>query len=123
MTQMSSSPRSWSGTALAVIAASVVILTAGYILWTIQRVYLGAEYKGPHGEALVPMTRREFAIGAPLLALAVFFGVYPQAMFNYIEPSVQKTTRQMHQWITHVKQPAVEDMAASSGKAEETIQP
>ena len=34
--------------ALAVIAASVVILTAGYILWTIQRVYLGPEYKGPH---------------------------------------------------------------------------
>ncbi len=37
---------------LAVIAASVVILTAGYILWTIQRVYLGPEYKGPHAEAL-----------------------------------------------------------------------
>ena len=29
---------------LAVISASVVILTAGYILWAIQRVYLGAEY-------------------------------------------------------------------------------
>ena len=35
---------------LAVIAASVVILTAGYILWTIQRVYLGPEYKGPHAD-------------------------------------------------------------------------
>ena len=48
---------------------SVVILTAGYILWTIQRVYLGPEYKGPHGEALTPMTRREIghrraAVGA-----------------------------------------------------------
>ena len=27
------------------VAAGVVILTAGYILWTIQRVYLGPEYK------------------------------------------------------------------------------
>ena len=36
--------------ALAVISAAVVILTAGYILWAIQRVYLGAEYKGPHRE-------------------------------------------------------------------------
>ena len=36
---------------LAVISASVVILTAGYILWAMQRVYLGPEYKGPHGEA------------------------------------------------------------------------
>ena len=35
---------------LAVIAASVVILTAAYILWAIQRVYLGAEYKGPNEE-------------------------------------------------------------------------
>ena len=32
-------------TALAVVAASVVILTAGYILWTIQRVYLGPSTK------------------------------------------------------------------------------
>ena len=43
-------------TALAVISAAVVILTAGYILWAIQRVYLGAEYKGPHPEALTPIT-------------------------------------------------------------------
>ena len=55
--------------ALAVISAAVVILTAGYILWTIQRVYLGAEYKGPHGEALTPMTaprirHRRAAVGA-----------------------------------------------------------
>ena len=47
---------------LAVVAASVVILTAGYILWTIQRVYLGPEYKGPHAEALTPATPREMAI-------------------------------------------------------------
>ena len=39
-------------TTLAIVAAAVVILTAGYILWTIQRVYLGPEYKGPHADAL-----------------------------------------------------------------------
>ena len=33
--------------ALAVISAAVVILTAAYILWTLQHVYLGAEYRGP----------------------------------------------------------------------------
>ena len=44
---------------LAVISAAVVILTAGYILWAIQRVYLGAEYKGPHEDHLTPMTLRE----------------------------------------------------------------
>jgi NADH-quinone oxidoreductase subunit M len=89
----------WSySKALAIVAASVVILTAGYILWTIQRVYLGPEYKGPHGDALRPMTRREVAIAAPLLALAILFGVYPQALFNYITPSVQKTVVEMASW-------------------------
>ena len=78
-------------TVLAVVAASVVVLTAGYILWTIQRVYLGPEYKGPHGEAITPITFRETAIAVPLLVLAIVFGVYPKAMFDYMSPSVNKT--------------------------------
>jgi NADH-quinone oxidoreductase subunit M len=84
--------------ALAVISAAVVILTAGYILWAVQRVYLGAEYKGPHGEALTPITVREFAIAAPLLAFAIFFGVYPQALLNYMQPSVDKTVVDLTEW-------------------------
>lgn len=73
---------------LAVIAAAVVILTAAYILWTLQRVYLGASYNGPHEEALTPISPREFRIAAPLLALAILFGVYPRAILDYMEPSV-----------------------------------
>ena len=81
--------------ALAVISAAVVILTAGYILWTIQRVYLGREYKGPHGDHLTPITPREMAIAVPLLALAILFGVYPQAIFNYMTPSVNRSVDQL----------------------------
>ena len=84
--------------ALAVISASVVIITAAYILWTIQRVYLGPEYKGPHGEALTPMTFRELSIGAPLLAQAIAFGVYPRAVLDYMQPSVDKTVVQLTEW-------------------------
>jgi NADH-quinone oxidoreductase subunit M len=89
---------------LAVIAASVVILTAGYILWTIQRVYLGPEYKGPHGDALSPMTRREVAIAAPLLAFAILFGMYPRALLDYITPTVNRTVNQLTDW-TQRQQP------------------
>jgi NADH-quinone oxidoreductase subunit M len=85
-------------TGLAIVSAAVVILTAGYILWAIQRVYLGAEYKGPHGDHLTPMTLREFAIAAPLLALAIFFGVNPQALLNYMQPSVDKTVIELTDW-------------------------
>jgi NADH-quinone oxidoreductase subunit M len=84
--------------ALAVISAAVVILTAGYILWAVQRVYIGPEYKGPHPEALTPITFREFAIAAPLLALAIWFGVNPQSLLDYMTPSVNKTVVELTDW-------------------------
>ena len=83
---------------LAVISASVVILTAGYILWTIQRVYLGAEYKGPHGEAITPITMREVFVAAPLLAFAIILGVYPNILFRYMQPSVDRQVVQLAEW-------------------------
>jgi len=74
---------------LAVIAAAVVILTAGYILWTIQRVYLGPEYKGPHPEALRPMNSREIAIAAPLVMMALVLGVFPKTLLNYTNATLR----------------------------------
>ncbi len=80
---------------LAVISAAVVILTAGYILWAIQRVYLGAEYKGPHEEALTPITMRELCIAAPLMFFAVLFGIYPKCVLDYMQPSVDRQVEQL----------------------------
>ncbi|HUG92369.1 MAG TPA: NADH-quinone oxidoreductase subunit M, partial [Planctomycetaceae bacterium] len=62
---------------LAILAASGVILTAAYVLWTIQRVYLGAEYRGPHPEALSEMNPRETAVAFTLAAFAIVLGVLP----------------------------------------------
>ncbi|MBN2024322.1 MAG: NADH-quinone oxidoreductase subunit M [Pirellulales bacterium] len=104
-------------TALAVVAASVVILTAGYILWTIQRVYLGPEYKGPHGEAITRMTRREIAIAAPLVALAIVLGVYPRALLDYTKPSVAQTVDNLAGWMERVKLPELRDRAAMEERA------
>ncbi len=92
-------------TALAVIAAAVVILTAGYILWAIQRVYLGAEYKGPHPEALTPITPRELSIAVPLLAFAIWFGVNPNALLKYMQRSVDQTVVELADW-TKANEPA-----------------
>jgi len=74
---------------LAILAASGVILTAGYILWAMQRVYLGAEYRGPHPEALTPSNSRENAVGFILLAIAIVLGIAPALLFNVMEPSVK----------------------------------
>ncbi len=88
---------------LAVISAFTVILTAGYILWAIQRVYLGAEYKGPHGDHLTPMTQRELAIATPLVFLAILFGVAPQLLFNYVTPTVNHQVQTLATWTREVR--------------------
>jgi NADH-quinone oxidoreductase subunit M len=88
---------------LAVISAFTVILTAGYILWAIQRVYLGAEYKGPHGDHLTPMTGRELAIAAPLVFFAILFGVAPQLIFNYVTPTVNRQVETLADWTRRVR--------------------
>jgi NADH-quinone oxidoreductase subunit M len=54
----------------------------------VQRVYLGAEYKGPHAEAITPITDREAMIGGVLLALCIVMGVYPGYLFDKMQHSV-----------------------------------
>ena len=81
---------------LAVIAASGVILTAGYILWTIQRVYLGPKYNGPHEEDLTPINGRETSIAVVLVIFAVALGVFPyQTMLQMMTPSITQLTEDM----------------------------
>ena len=55
---------------------SGMILTAGYILWTIQRVYLGPAK--PENEHFAPMTAREVLVLAPMGVFAIVLGVYPR---------------------------------------------
>jgi NADH-quinone oxidoreductase subunit M len=108
--------------ALAIISAAVVILTAGYILWTLQRVYLGPEYKGPHGDHLTPITLREKLIAAPLVVFAILFGVYPQALFNYMEPSVTASVEDLADWTQEVKETgASADELASSVQTTDSV--
>ena len=99
---------------LAIIAASGVILTAGYILWTVQRVYLGPEYKGPHPEALVPINGREASIAAVLCLFAVVLGVYPESMFGIMRESTNALTASMEIGYEAAKQTIVEPGTALS---------
>jgi len=107
---------------IAVISAAVVILTAAYILWMIQRVYLGAEYKGPHGDHLHPITSRELAIAAPIVALAIFFGVYPNAVFKYITPAAEQTAKDLVTWQKNA-QAAADKAPADEKKNAQTTAP
>jgi NADH-quinone oxidoreductase subunit M len=70
---------------LSVLAAAAVVLTAGYILWTLQRVFLG---RNEHYRGLPDMNLREIIIGVPLVVMTVLLGVFPQMMLEWVGPSV-----------------------------------
>jgi NADH-quinone oxidoreductase subunit M len=71
---------------LAIIGASGVILTAGYFLWTIQRVYLGLpneKYKG-----LPEINGREMFTLVPLGVIVILVGVYPNVVLDLLRASL-----------------------------------
>jgi NADH-quinone oxidoreductase subunit M len=75
----------WAGRIFAILAAATVVLTAAYILWTVQRVYLGSN---PRYEGLLEITPRELVCIVPLVILAIWLGVWPNSVLQWMEPSV-----------------------------------
>jgi NADH-quinone oxidoreductase subunit M len=76
---------------LTIFGASGVVLTAGYLLWAIQRVYLGAvneKYK-----ALPEINGRELFTLAPLGAIVIILGVYPRAMLDLLSASLDQLSK------------------------------
>jgi NADH-quinone oxidoreductase subunit M len=76
---------------LATLAAAAVILTAGYILWTIQRVFLG---RSEAWKGLPDMNLREIIIAVPLVVLTVAMGIFPAPLvLNWMGPSVDQVVQ------------------------------
>jgi len=72
--------------ALAIPAVLSVILTAGYLLWTWQRVYLGTN---PDTKNFPELSPREAMCLLPFAVLAILLGVLPgMLLFNWMDPSV-----------------------------------
>lgn len=71
---------------LTIVAASAIVLTAGYLLWTMQRVWLGTPNEKYVG--LPEINAREIATLAPLAVIVVVLGVYPHAVLDLITTSL-----------------------------------
>ncbi len=70
----------------AILAALTVVLTAAYILWTVQRVYFGVN---PAYKDYPDINLRELLCILPLCVLAVALGIFPQQLLlSWMEPSV-----------------------------------
>ncbi|AJD40830.1 NADH-quinone oxidoreductase subunit M [Rhizobium sp. SEMIA 4085] len=72
---------------VALFAATGVILSAAYALWLYRRVIFGALEKEKL-KALLDLSPREQLILYPLVALTIFFGVYPAPVFDATAASV-----------------------------------
>jgi NADH-quinone oxidoreductase subunit M len=73
---------------IAAVAATGVILSAGYALWLYRRVVFGDLIKESL-KSITDMTRRERAIFAPLVVMTILLGVYPSLVTDIIGPSVE----------------------------------
>ncbi len=71
---------------LTMIAAVTIVITAGYMLWTLQRVFLGQlpeKWKG-----LTDMNTREAIMLWPLALIVIFLGIYPSPILNMMNTSL-----------------------------------
>ncbi|AID30773.1 NADH-quinone oxidoreductase subunit M [Mesorhizobium sp. USDA 4775] len=73
---------------VAFFAATGVILSAAYALWLYRRVIFGALTKDSL-KGLLDLSLREKVIIYPLVALVIFFGVYPAPVFDATAQSVK----------------------------------
>jgi NADH-quinone oxidoreductase subunit M len=73
---------------LTAIGATAVVLTAGYMLWTLQRVWLG---KLNEKYATMPeINGRELFTLVPLAAIVIFLGIYPSAVLDLMMSSLNQ---------------------------------
>ncbi len=73
------------GPVFAVLAAATVVITAAYILWTLQRVFFG---QNPAYKDYPDINLRELLAITPLVVLSVLLGIFPGLLLSWMEPSV-----------------------------------
>ena len=76
-----------------IIAATTLIIGAGYTLWMIKRVYFGA-VANDNVEKLEDLNKREFAIMSILAFAVIFVGFYPAPFLEVMHTSVANLLEQ-----------------------------
>jgi NADH-quinone oxidoreductase subunit M len=76
----------------AVLAASGIVLGAGYMLWMYQRAFFG-EITHDENKTLKDANLREQWTLIPLIVLCFWIGLYPKPFFRILEPSIERVVR------------------------------
>ncbi|MDZ7268739.1 MAG: NADH-quinone oxidoreductase subunit M [candidate division KSB1 bacterium] len=69
-----------------IISVLGIVFVAGYMLWTLQRMFLGK--LNPQYADLPEINRRELFTLVPLAVIVIFLGVYPAPMLELLEVSL-----------------------------------
>ena len=76
-----------------VLAATGIIIGAGYMLWLYQRVFF--MQTAPKMEGLKDLSARELATLIPMVVLVFWIGVYPNALLSFMHVSVSGLTQKL----------------------------
>jgi NADH-quinone oxidoreductase subunit M len=79
----------------AAAAATGIVLGAAYMLWLYQRTMFG-KLDNPANAAMRDLTARELATFVPLIALAVWIGIYPAPILARLETSVGRVVARVN---------------------------
>jgi NADH-quinone oxidoreductase subunit M len=72
-----------------------VVLAAAYLLWLYQRVFFG-KVENPKNEKLLDLSKRELATFLPLVAVALWIGLYPKPFFQILDQPVTALVEQLN---------------------------
>ena len=72
-----------------------VVLAAAYLLWLYQRVFFG-KVENPKNEKLLDLSERELATFLPLVAVALWIGLYPKPFFEILDQPVTALVEQLN---------------------------
>jgi NADH-quinone oxidoreductase subunit M len=74
---------------LAVVGTAGIILGAWYLMSFLRQVFFGELREPEHqGHEIEDITPREIATLAPIMALCLLLGVYPQPILNSVKPDI-----------------------------------
>jgi NADH-quinone oxidoreductase subunit M len=106
---------------MTIISAFGVVLTAGYLLWMMQRVFFGPlneKYKG-----YADVNGRELFTLVPLVIVVIALGVYPKPLLNLTQKSVASVQEHVMQsngmLASDAERPAPSAPQAATAKAQQ----
>ena len=85
---------------LAIMSTLGILLGAGYMLWTLQRIFFGKFNE--KWSSFKDLELREYLMFVPLTIIIIFLGIYPNAILNIMNSSVHTLVNFLNNNVNHL---------------------